>query len=133
MCRREVMDDFLRKRAEGLGAKLVNGLLLRMEQKGINPQGLALLAAIIAYLSATPGVLTGALDYYVLAPLQVCEWVGGWCRQRSVAQACGPAITTRSTWRLLGTLLLHPTPPHTPAPRTPPRSRPPWLARRRSA
>lgn len=32
MCRREVMDDYLRKRAEGLGAKLVNGLLLRMEQ-----------------------------------------------------------------------------------------------------
>ena len=32
MCRREVMDDFLRKRAEGHGAKLVNGLLLRMEQ-----------------------------------------------------------------------------------------------------
>lgn len=38
MCRREVMDDFLRKRAEGLGAKLVNGLLLRMEQPE-GPQG----------------------------------------------------------------------------------------------
>ena len=38
MCRREVMDDHLRKRAEGLGAKLVNGLLLRMEQPE-GPQG----------------------------------------------------------------------------------------------
>jgi geranylgeranyl reductase len=38
MCRREVMDDFLRKRAEGLGAQLVNGLLLRMEQPE-GPQG----------------------------------------------------------------------------------------------
>ena len=38
MCRREVMDDFLRKRAEGLGAKLVNGLLLRLEQPE-GPQG----------------------------------------------------------------------------------------------
>ena len=38
MCRREVMDDYLRKRAEGLGAKLVNGLLLRMEQPE-GPQG----------------------------------------------------------------------------------------------
>ena len=32
MCRREVMDDYLRKRAEQKGASLVNGLLLRLEQ-----------------------------------------------------------------------------------------------------
>ena len=30
MCRREVMDDFLRKR-EGLGANLVNGLFMKLE------------------------------------------------------------------------------------------------------
>lgn len=34
MCRREVFDDFLRKRAAENGAKLVNGLMMRMEQKG---------------------------------------------------------------------------------------------------
>ncbi|GAB4817886.1 hypothetical protein N2152v2_004932 [Parachlorella kessleri] len=34
MCRREVFDDFLRKRAEGLGANLINGLFMRMEQQG---------------------------------------------------------------------------------------------------
>lgn len=33
MCRREVFDDFLRKRAAKLGAKVVNGLMMRMEQK----------------------------------------------------------------------------------------------------
>lgn len=32
MCRREVMDDFLRKRAATNGAKVVNGLMMRMEQ-----------------------------------------------------------------------------------------------------
>lgn len=32
MCRREVMDDFLRKRAAKLGANVVNGLMMRMEQ-----------------------------------------------------------------------------------------------------
>ena len=31
MCRREVMDDFLRKRAESLGANVINGLFLRMD------------------------------------------------------------------------------------------------------
>jgi len=34
MCRREVFDQFLRERAEQNGAKLVNGLMMRMEQKG---------------------------------------------------------------------------------------------------
>jgi len=34
MCRREVMDDFLRKRAEKLGAKIINGLMMKMEQQG---------------------------------------------------------------------------------------------------
>jgi flavin-dependent dehydrogenase len=34
MCRREVFDQFLRERAEKNGAKLVNGLMMRMEQKG---------------------------------------------------------------------------------------------------
>ncbi|KAK3272345.1 hypothetical protein CYMTET_19357 [Cymbomonas tetramitiformis] len=32
MCRREVMDDFLRQRAEALGAKLVNGLMTRLDK-----------------------------------------------------------------------------------------------------
>eukprot|EP00879_Flechtneria_rotunda_P001453 GHRR01001607.1.p1 GENE.GHRR01001607.1~~GHRR01001607.1.p1 ORF type:complete len:533 (+),score=160.18 GHRR01001607.1:133-1599(+) len=32
MCRREVMDAFLRDRAEGLGAKVVNGLMMKTEQ-----------------------------------------------------------------------------------------------------
>ena len=32
MCRREVMDDFLRKRAAKFGANVVNGLMMRMEQ-----------------------------------------------------------------------------------------------------
>jgi len=31
MCRREVMDDFLRKRAAKLGAKLINGLVLKVD------------------------------------------------------------------------------------------------------
>jgi hypothetical protein len=30
----QVFDDFLRKRAEGLGAKIINGLFMRMEQQG---------------------------------------------------------------------------------------------------
>lgn len=32
MCRREVMDDFLRKRAQNNGAKVINGLCMRLEQ-----------------------------------------------------------------------------------------------------
>jgi hypothetical protein len=32
--RREVMDDFLRKRAEKNGASVINGLMMRMEQPG---------------------------------------------------------------------------------------------------
>jgi len=35
MCRREVMDDFLRKRAKSLGANLVNGLFMKLEDPGI--------------------------------------------------------------------------------------------------
>ena len=34
MCRREVMDDFLRKRANSLGANLVNGLFMKIEDPG---------------------------------------------------------------------------------------------------
>lgn len=44
--------------------------VLRMEQRGINPQGIALLAAIFSYLFAKPGVLPGLLDMYIGAPLQ---------------------------------------------------------------
>lgn len=34
MCRREVMDDFLRNRAKKLGANIINGLFMKMEDKG---------------------------------------------------------------------------------------------------
>ena len=34
MCRREVFDDYLRNRASGLGANLINGLYMGMEQEG---------------------------------------------------------------------------------------------------
>ena len=34
MCRREVMDQFLRERAVKEGARLINGLMMRMEQPG---------------------------------------------------------------------------------------------------
>ena len=34
MCRREVMDNFLRERASKAGAKLINGLFMRLEQVG---------------------------------------------------------------------------------------------------
>ena len=34
MCRREVMDDFLRKRAKSLGTNLVNGLFMKLEDPG---------------------------------------------------------------------------------------------------
>ncbi|PNH02502.1 Geranylgeranyl diphosphate reductase, chloroplastic [Tetrabaena socialis] len=34
MCRREVFDDYLRKRAVGVGAKIMNGLFMRMERQG---------------------------------------------------------------------------------------------------
>ena len=34
MCRREVMDDFLRKRAKSLGANLINGLFMKLEDPG---------------------------------------------------------------------------------------------------
>lgn len=32
MCRREVLDNFLRQRASKSGAKLINGLFMRLEQ-----------------------------------------------------------------------------------------------------
>jgi hypothetical protein len=41
-----------------------------MEQQGINPLGIGLVAAALAYLFVKPGVLPGAIDYYITAPLQ---------------------------------------------------------------
>jgi hypothetical protein len=41
-----------------------------MEERGINPQGLALLAAAIFYLTRRPGVLSGFIDTYFKAPMQ---------------------------------------------------------------
>lgn len=41
-----------------------------MEEKGINPQGLALLAAAAFYLTRRPGVLSGFFDTYFQAPMQ---------------------------------------------------------------
>jgi geranylgeranyl reductase len=35
MCRREVMDDFLRRRAKSVGANLINGLFMKLEDPGI--------------------------------------------------------------------------------------------------
>ncbi|GMH32543.1 hypothetical protein BSKO_00377 [Bryopsis sp. KO-2023] len=43
---------------------------LRMEQRTIEPLGLIIFAAVTSYLLATPGVLQGLVDTYVLAPLQ---------------------------------------------------------------
>jgi geranylgeranyl reductase len=37
MCRREVFDDYLRNRAKGLGAQLINGLFMRMDVAGDGP------------------------------------------------------------------------------------------------
>ena len=36
MCRREVMDDFLRKRAKSLGTNLVNGLFMKLDDPGVH-------------------------------------------------------------------------------------------------
>ncbi|EFN52381.1 hypothetical protein CHLNCDRAFT_26777 [Chlorella variabilis] len=44
--------------------------VLRMEERGINPQGLALLAAAAFYLTRAPGVLSGFIDTYLQAPMQ---------------------------------------------------------------
>lgn len=44
--------------------------VLRMEQRGITPQGVALVAAAISYGLAKPSILQGAIDTYILAPLQ---------------------------------------------------------------
>jgi hypothetical protein len=75
-----------------------------MEQRGINPQGLALLAAAAAYLVLRPGVFPGFIDTYISAPLQrgsskiygkvrwagtaVClpGWVGGGVQGRGICQ-----------------------------------------------
>ena len=37
MCRREVFDDYLRNRAKGLGANLINGLFMRMDVNADGP------------------------------------------------------------------------------------------------
>jgi flavin-dependent dehydrogenase len=39
MCRREVMDAFLRDRAQKLGANIINGLMMKMEQQGEGRRG----------------------------------------------------------------------------------------------
>ncbi len=45
--------------------------VLRMEQRiGLTPQGVAILILIATYLSATPGVAAGFVDYYISGPLQ---------------------------------------------------------------
>jgi serine/threonine protein kinase len=44
--------------------------VLRMEQRGITPQGVALVTAAISYSLAKPSILQGAIDTYILAPLQ---------------------------------------------------------------
>lgn len=44
--------------------------VLRMEQRAITPQGIALIAAITSYMFARPGILAGAIDTYIKAPLQ---------------------------------------------------------------
>eukprot|EP00192_Tetraselmis_astigmatica_P008809 CAMPEP_0117659130 /NCGR_PEP_ID=MMETSP0804-20121206/6261_1 /TAXON_ID=1074897 /ORGANISM="Tetraselmis astigmatica, Strain CCMP880" /LENGTH=662 /DNA_ID=CAMNT_0005465753 /DNA_START=305 /DNA_END=2295 /DNA_ORIENTATION=+ len=44
--------------------------VLRMENKGVNPQGIALLGLLAAYFTACPGPLQGFLDVYFLAPIQ---------------------------------------------------------------
>eukprot|EP00884_Botryococcus_braunii_P013258 jgi/Botrbrau1/21933/Bobra.0249s0056.1 len=40
--------------------------VLRMEQKGFSWQGFALIGSLLAYLLVRPGVLQGAIDYYIL-------------------------------------------------------------------
>jgi len=42
---------------------------LRLEEQGATPLGLALLAIIFIYTLIQPGVLAGALDYYIVAPI----------------------------------------------------------------
>lgn len=44
--------------------------VLRMEQRVLSPQGLALLSASLLYLLSKPGVLQGMVDTYVSAPIQ---------------------------------------------------------------
>lgn len=36
MCRREVLDNYLRQRAEKNGATVINGLLMRMQQPEVS-------------------------------------------------------------------------------------------------
>jgi geranylgeranyl reductase len=54
MCRREVLDSFLRNRAAELGAKLVNGLVTKIDT-GVNRQG----PYVIAYSDYSEGEATG--------------------------------------------------------------------------
>eukprot|EP00240_Pyramimonas_obovata_P000541 CAMPEP_0118921504 /NCGR_PEP_ID=MMETSP1169-20130426/754_1 /TAXON_ID=36882 /ORGANISM="Pyramimonas obovata, Strain CCMP722" /LENGTH=538 /DNA_ID=CAMNT_0006862233 /DNA_START=234 /DNA_END=1850 /DNA_ORIENTATION=- len=42
---------------------------LRMEETGVSPIAWGLLFSALYYLTAQPGVLSGALDYYLLSPL----------------------------------------------------------------
>lgn len=44
--------------------------VLRMEQRGVNPYGVAFVMLLLSYLGAKPGVLAGFADMYVAAPLQ---------------------------------------------------------------
>merc|ERR1712091_55476 len=41
---------------------------LRLEERGVNPQLVALGAAALLYLFAKPGIFPGFVDYYFLAP-----------------------------------------------------------------
>lgn len=42
--------------------------VLRRETQGISPQAIGIALAVLAYLQAKPGVLVGAVDYYLIAP-----------------------------------------------------------------
>lgn len=44
--------------------------VLRMEQRVLTPQGIALVAVTLSYLFSKPGVLQGMVDTYVSAPIQ---------------------------------------------------------------
>ena len=63
---------------------------LRMERRLFpDPRGLALLGSGVLYLLATPGVLAGFIDTYILAPLQrVTAPVYGPVRMPVEARVC---------------------------------------------
>ena len=52
MCRREILDSYLRKRATDLGTKVINGLVMRLEQvptplpRSFPPQGILLVQSL---------------------------------------------------------------------------------------